>query len=65
MMGTPVFNNADAIPKSTVIQCDRASVPTIMAWYGAYHSGDRYTVTWDARNVPFDHNGEAINWNEE
>jgi hypothetical protein len=37
-------------------------VPNIMAWYGAYHSGDRYTVTWNARNVAMDNNGEPVNF---
>ena len=53
-----VFNNADATPKTEVIECSDASVARIMAWYGAYFSGDRYTVTLDGRNVPMDQNGE-------
>jgi hypothetical protein len=53
-----VFNNADATPKTTFVECDVASVPQIMAWYSAYHHGDRYTVTFDGRNVPMDQNGE-------
>lgn len=53
-----VFSNADAVPKNSVVRCDTASVPCIMAWYGAYHAGDRYTVALDGRNVPVDQNGE-------
>lgn len=53
-----IFNNADAKPRSIVIECTAASVAHIMAWYGAYFAGDRYTVTLDGRNVPIDHNGE-------
>lgn len=52
-----VFNNADATPKTVVIRCDIASVTPIMQWYGAFHAGDRYTVTLNARNVPMDING--------
>lgn len=55
-----IFNNADATPKSVVIECAAASVPNIMAWYGAYFAGDRYTVTLDGRNVPMDRNGEPL-----
>jgi hypothetical protein len=53
-----VFNNADATPKTEVIECSDASVARIMAWYGGYFAGDRYTVTLDGRNVPMDQNGE-------
>ena len=53
-----VFANADATPKTTVLDVSAASVPDIMAWYGAYCSGDRYTVTVDGRNAPMDQNGE-------
>ncbi len=56
-MRTLVFNNADATPKTAVIRCDTASVPSIMAWYGAYFAGDRYTTTLDGRNVQMDQNG--------
>jgi hypothetical protein len=55
-----VFNNADATPKTAVIECSAASVLAIMAWYGAYHAGDRYTVAANGRNVPMDHNGEPL-----
>ena len=54
-----VFNNADAIPKTVVIECTSESVPHVMSWYGAYYAGDRYTVAFDGRNIPMDQNGEA------
>jgi len=60
MMVTLVFNNADATPKTEVIRCDDPSVAKIMAWYGAFHAGDRYTVTADGRNVRMDMNGEPV-----
>ena len=55
---TLVFNNADAIPKSEVLRVHRDAVARVMAWYGAYYAGDRYTVTVDGRNVRMDQNGE-------
>lgn len=56
---TLVFNNADAKPRSTVLRVAEDAVPHVMAWYGAYYAGDRYTVTQDGRNVRMDQNGEA------
>lgn len=56
-MRTLVFMNADATPKNETIRCDTGSVSRIMAWYGAYFAGDRYTVAMDGRNVPIDQNG--------
>jgi hypothetical protein len=55
-----VFMNADATPKNVTVDVSRASVPHIMAWYGAYFAGDRYTVAMDGRNVPMDCNGEPL-----
>lgn len=55
-----VFTNADAKPISVVINCDEESVPNIMAWYGAYFAGDRYTVALDGRNIRMDMNGEPV-----
>lgn len=55
-----VFNNADATPKTQVIECSPDSVAQIMAWYGAYFAGDRYTVALNGRNVPMDQNGEPV-----
>jgi hypothetical protein len=59
-----VFHNRATKPLNTVIETTRESVPSIMAWYGAYWAGDPYTVTYDGRNVPFDSNGEPMGWNE-
>ena len=53
-----VFNNADATPKTVAMKVDLGAVPLIMAWYGAYHAGDRYKVAVDGRNIPMDQNGE-------
>jgi len=56
---TLVFSNADATPKKKqklVVHPDAVSI--IMAWYGAFCAGDRYTVTVDGRNIPMDQNGE-------
>ena len=58
---TLVFSNADATAKNTRIICDQQSIAPIMAWYGAYHAGDRYTVALDGRNIRMDQNGEPIN----
>lgn len=59
-MVTLVFNNAEATPKSSVLRVDASAVAEIMAWYGAYFAGDRYTATVDGRNIPMDQNGEAL-----
>jgi len=59
-----VFNNADATPKTTVLDVSAEAVPDIMAWYGAYCAGDRYTATVDGRNVPMDQNGEPPHVNK-
>lgn len=55
-----VFSNADATPKNQTISADTASVPHIMAWYGGFFAGDRYTVSLDGRNVPIDLNGAPV-----
>lgn len=52
------FVNSDARPKITAVRCDAASVPPIMAWYGAYYAGDRYAVFADDQKVAKDQNGE-------
>ena len=57
-MGKLVFMNADATPKNVAIDIGRDSVRHVMAWYGAYFAGDRYTVSLDGRNIPIDGNGE-------
>ncbi len=59
-MGKLVFSNADAKPHNVALDVSRESVPHIMAWYGSYSAGDRYTVTYDGRNVPMDLNGEPL-----
>jgi len=55
---TLVFSNADATPKNQKLVVHRDAVSIIMAWYGGYYAGDRYTVTVDGRNMPMDQNGE-------
>lgn len=59
-MAALVFNNADATPKTAKILCEPCSVLQIMAWYGAYHAGNRYTVALDGRNIPIDQNGQPV-----
>jgi hypothetical protein len=54
------FTNSDAIPKIVEVFCDHASVASIMAWYGAYYSGDRYWVHLDGQWVEKDQNGEIV-----
>ena len=58
MLKKLVFNNADASPKTEVVECSALSVPTIMTRYGGFFAGDRYTVNYDGRNIPMDINGE-------
>lgn len=55
-----VFSNADAKPRNVALDVSEGSVTHIMAWYGSYFAGDRYTVTLDGRNVSMDQNGEMI-----
>jgi len=59
-VGKLVFMNADASPKNVSVECTAASIPQIMAWYGDYYSGDRYTVAFNGRNIPMDINGEPV-----
>ena len=59
-MVTVVFSNAEARPHNVTVECTVASIPQIMAWYGSYYAGDRYTVTVDGRDVRMDLNGEPI-----
>lgn len=54
------FVNSDAKPKKVTIHCDMRSVPKIMAWYGAYYAGDRYTVYVDGVKVEKDQDGELV-----
>jgi hypothetical protein len=52
-----VFSNADATPKNVTIYTIRESIEDIMIWYGSHHEGDRYTVSFDGRNMPMDNWG--------
>jgi hypothetical protein len=54
------FTNRDATPKTVILKVETESVEPIMAWYGAYHSGDRYTVHVDRVKVKKDQNGELV-----
>lgn len=54
------FVNSDATPKTTAIRCDKASVAAIMAWYGAYYAGDRYSVTYNGVKIKKDQNGVPV-----
>lgn len=54
------FVNSDARPKVKAVLCDTSSIATIMAWYGAYYAGDRYSVFADAVKLPKDRNGELL-----
>jgi hypothetical protein len=55
-----VFSNADAAPKTAIVDVSRDSAASVIAWYAACYAGDRYTVTMDGRNVPLDQNGEMM-----
>ena len=59
-IGRLVFSNADASPKNICIVCDKSSVPHIMQWYGGFCAGDRYTVTYQGRNIRMDLYGEPL-----
>ncbi|WLR90941.1 hypothetical protein [Shinella zoogloeoides] len=54
------FTNSDATPKKIELEVSTASVAPIMAWYGGYHSGDRYSVALDGKRIRKDLNGEVI-----
>jgi hypothetical protein len=54
------FTNSDARPKVSEVLCDRNSIPQIMAWYGAYFAGDRYSVAADGVKLAKDRNGELV-----
>lgn len=60
VIGTLVFMNADATPKNVSVKCTAESVDSIMAWYGAYFAGDRYTAAFNGRNIPMNINGECL-----
>lgn len=54
------FDNKDAIPKKTTVLLHRDAVAPVMAWYGAYFAGDRYTVTINGEPQAIDQNGEPV-----
>lgn len=60
MLALLKFTNASAVPKEISFSVARDAIKPIMAWYGAYHSGDRYSVSINDRKVKKDHNGELI-----
>lgn len=64
-VGKLVFMNADARPKNVSVECTVASIAPIMAWYGSYYAGDRYTVAFNGRNIPLDLNGEPVKGQDE
>ncbi|MBX5130765.1 hypothetical protein HJB53_30205 [Rhizobium lentis] len=49
------FHNRDAKPKRIEFDVSKAAVAPVMAWYGAFHAGDAYTVS-----VEKDLNGELV-----
>lgn len=55
-----VFTNSDARPKVTTVHVRRDSIAPIMAWYGAYYAGDRYTVHANGEKLTKDRNGELV-----
>jgi len=55
-----MFVNSDATPKVSAVHVSLASVPAIMAWYGGYYAGDRYTVSLDGKRIEKDRNGEML-----
>lgn len=56
-----VFFNHDAEQQQkTTLHVSRDRIEPIMAWYGAYYSGDRYNVFVDGKRVEKDQNGARI-----
>jgi len=55
-----MFVNSDATPKVSAVHVSLDSVPAIMAWYGGYYAGDRYTVSLDGKRIQKDLNGEVL-----
>lgn len=56
-----VFKNKDAAIREVEIECSKASVASIAAWYKAFYLGDDYSVTVDGKRAKLDQNGEIIN----
>lgn len=54
------FVNQDATPKEVHLQVSTDSIASVMAWYGAYYAGDRYSVFVDGKKVEKDQNGELV-----
>ncbi|MBX4911478.1 hypothetical protein HJA82_29630 [Rhizobium bangladeshense] len=54
------FHNRDAKPKKIEFDISKAAVAPVMAWYGAFHAGDIYTVFVDDVEVAKDLNGELV-----
>lgn len=59
-MGKLKFTNTDATPKVAELEVAPEAVAQIMTWYGAYHAGDRYSVTFNDKRLRKDLNGELI-----
>ncbi len=55
-----VFSNADATPKNMTIYTTKECIENIMIMYGSHFCGDRYTVSFDGRNIPMDNWGWPI-----
>lgn len=62
MTGTLVFENRNATPQRVKVNIDRDSVPLVMSWYAAFHSGDFYRVKWNGNEVIKTRNGEPMVW---
>jgi hypothetical protein len=54
------FSNRSATPKEIEFDISKEAVEPMMSWYGAYHAGDRYSVSIDGKKVKKDINGELI-----
>lgn len=54
------IKNKSSINSNSEFQVAEAAVPTILAWYGAYHSGDNYTAKINGVKLALDHNGELV-----
>jgi len=55
-----VFNNAEANPKSSVLDVHIDGVHDVCQWYAAFFAGDLFTVTMNGRNLPLDLNGVPV-----
>lgn len=63
-MGRLTFVNSDANPKICELTVAESAVPDIMAWYGAYYAGDRYSVTFNGQRIVKDRNGEFVRFKD-